>query len=91
MKLIKYKFLSCEINRGTEENPILEPVYLDKVTQCADANFEANLAIAQREAYNGEVTVEDIEDPVTEPTQLDQIEAQVTYTALMTDTLLEEV
>ena len=29
------------------------------------------------------------EDVKTEPTQLDQIEAQVVYTAMMTDTLLE--
>lgn len=29
------------------------------------------------------------EEPEAEPTQLDLIEAQVTYTALMTDTLLE--
>ena len=28
-------------------------------------------------------------EPVEQPTQLDMIEAQVTYTALMTDTLLE--
>lgn len=27
--------------------------------------------------------------PVPEPTQMDRIEAQVTYTAMMTDTLLE--
>ena len=33
------------------------------------------------------VDPEDIPDP--EPTQLDLIEAQVTYTAMMTDTLLE--
>ena len=30
-----------------------------------------------------------IENEVSEPTQLDIIEAQVTYTAMMTDTLLE--
>lgn len=30
-----------------------------------------------------------VETPVPEPTQLDIIEAQVTYTAMMTDTLLE--
>lgn len=29
-------------------------------------------------------------EPYPEPTQLDRIEAQVTYTAMMTDTLLEE-
>lgn len=28
-------------------------------------------------------------DPETQPSQLDMIEAQVTYTAMMTDTLLE--
>ena len=31
------------------------------------------------------------EDPLEEPTQEDKIEAQVLYTALMTDTLLEEI
>ena len=30
-----------------------------------------------------------IEPVVEEPTQLDRIEAQVTYTAMMTDTILE--
>lgn len=60
-------------------------------TTIPDEDLDAFLPIAQAEAYNGEVTVEDVPDPVTEPTQLDQIEAQVTYTALMTDTLLEEV
>ena len=30
-----------------------------------------------------------IDDEVDEPTQLDMIEAQATYTAMMTDTLLE--
>lgn len=29
-------------------------------------------------------------EPDPEPTQLDRVEAQVTYTAIMTDTLLEE-
>ena len=31
------------------------------------------------------------EEPENQPSQLDIIEAQVTYTAMMTDTLLEEV
>ena len=51
---------------------------------------EANEEIAKREAWGGEYTVEDdgiVEDAA--PTQLDQIEAQVIYTAMMTDTLLE--
>ena len=51
-----------------------------------------NETIAKREAYNGEYTIEDDgqPEPEPEPTQLDRVEAQVTYTAMMTDTLLEE-
>ena len=47
--------------------------------------------IAKREAYNGEYTIEDDgqPEPEPEPTQLDRVEAQATYTAMMTDTLLE--
>lgn len=86
MKIIKYQFLSCEVNHGTEENPDMEQIFLEKSMGYSEANEE----IAKREAYNGEYTVEDdgVEE-TTEPTQLDIIEAQVTYTAMMTDTLLE--
>lgn len=44
--------------------------------------------IAKTEAYNGEYTVEDNGEPEPAPTQIDRIEAQVAYTALMTDTLM---
>lgn len=86
MKIIKYKFLSCEVNHGTEEQPIIEQIFLEKSMGWDEINEE----IAKREAYNGEYTIEDdgIEENI-EPTQLDIIEAQVTYTAMMTDTLLE--
>ena len=88
MKRITYQLIS-EVNHGTEEQPNIKQIFNTAVIECAENFFEANLAIAQKEAYNGEFNVEDIEDPVTEPTQLDQLEAQVTYTAMMTDTLLE--
>lgn len=86
MKIIKYRFLSCEINHGTEENPDIEQVFLDKSMPYS----EGGLAMAAKEAHNGEYTVADdgVEEDVT-PTQLDRVEAQVTYTAMMTDTLLE--
>ena len=49
---------------------------------------EANEEIAKKEAYNGEYIIEDDGiEIVQEPTQLDRIESQVTYTAIMTDTL----
>jgi hypothetical protein len=88
MKIIKYQLMT-ENNRGTEENPDIVQTFNDVEIQCGDEAFESNYAIAQAEAYNGEITVEDILDEPTAPTQLDQIEAQVAYTAMMTDTLLE--
>lgn len=50
---------------------------------------EENLKIVQAEAYNGEYTIEDDGEPEEKPSPLDILEAQVTYTAMMTDTLLE--
>lgn len=85
-KVIKYKFLSCEVNKGTEEKPVMEQIFFDKSMAYSEANEE----IAKREAYNGEYAIVDdgVEEAI-EPTQLDIIEAQVAYTAMMTDTLLE--
>lgn len=50
----------------------------------------ANEEIAKTEAYNGEYEIIDDGKPesIIEPTQADRIEAQVAYTAMMTDTLL---
>lgn len=46
---------------------------------------EANEEIAKKEAYNGEYTIEDDGiEVVAEPTQLDRVESQVTYLAMMT-------
>lgn len=75
MKILKYNFCS--------EEGILFPVEMDW--------NKANEEIAKKEAYNGEYTIEDDGQPkpAEEPTQLDRIEAQMTYTAMMTDTLLE--
>lgn len=66
MKWIKYKFLSTEINHGTEEKPVMEQIFLEKSMGWNEANEE----IAKREAYNGEYTIEDDgqPEPVSEPT-----------------------
>ena len=84
MKVIKYQ-LCTEVNRGTEEQPKIEQVF----SGVSLGWSEANEKIAQAEAYNGEYTIEDDGKPERAPTQLDRIEAQTTYTAMMTDTLLE--
>ena len=84
MKKIKYQ-LCTEINRGTEEQPNIEQVF----SEVSNGWSEANEKIAKAEAYNGEYTIEDDGKPEPAPTQLDRIEAQTTYTAMMTDTLME--
>lgn len=61
MKTIKYRFLSCEINHGTEENPNIERVFLNKSMPWSEVNEE----FAKAEAYNGEYTIED--DGQSEP------------------------
>ena len=86
MKIIKYQ-LCTHANHGTEKEPLWEDI-LSNVTM---GWSEANEAIAKEEAYNGEYIIADdgIEETAA-PTPLDILEAQVTYTAMMTDTLLEE-
>ena len=54
MKIIKDR-LATEINHGTPEEPDIETV-LSGVTM---PYTEANYAIAQAEAYQGQITVED--------------------------------
>jgi hypothetical protein len=89
MKIIKYKYCT-HINRGTEETPVWENMISPVEICCTAENLEANEAIAQKEAYNGEYTIEDDSVEVFAiPTQLDAMEAQLIYTAMMTDTLLE--
>ena len=61
-KVIKYQFLSCEINHGTEEEPNMEQVFFDKTISYSETNEE----IAKAEAYNGEYTIEDDGQPEPE-------------------------
>ena len=84
MKIIKYQ-LCTEVNHGTEEQPDIQQIFSEVTMGWNEANEE----IAKAEAYNGEYTIEDDGKPEPAPTQLDRIEAQTTYTAMMTDTLME--
>ena len=72
-KIIKYDFLSAEINHGTEEEPKIEQVLIGVEVGWNEANEE----IAKREAYNGEYTIEDDgqPEPVAEPTAAERLEA----------------
>ena len=54
-QVIKYKFLSAVINHGTEEEPNIEQIILDKSMSWSTANEE----IAKHEAYEGKYTIVD--------------------------------
>lgn len=87
-KVIKYKFLSCWVNYGTEENPKYEPAFLEKELFCnTEADFEINLTIAQKEAYNGEYTIEGEFDDIPEPTLENRVETLETDGAEMKEAL----
>lgn len=88
MKRIRYRMMT-EVNHGTEEEPNIVHTLRACEIRCNDSGLAANLAIARAEAVGGEVTVEDTAEELTPPSQVDQIEAQAIYTAMMTDTLLE--
>ena len=70
MKIIKNQ-LATEINHGTPEEPDIETA-LSAVTMTYS---EANYAIAQREAYPGQITVEDNGEPEPEPTTEERVAA----------------
>lgn len=74
-KIIKYKFLSCEVNRGTEENPDIEQIILDASIVCHNqAVFDANYPIAEKEAIPGTIKVTGEFDPEPETPEITQEE-----------------
>ena len=88
MKRITYEVIDT-YNQGTAENPGIAQVISPVEVFSSEKSFSIDYAMAQKRSYNGEVVVEEVEDAETTPTQLDVLEAQTTYTAMMTDTLLE--
>ena len=74
-KIIEYKFLSCEVNNGTEENPIIEQIFLTKSMSWSTVAEN----IAKEEAYNGEYEIYDDgePEPVVEPTPQEDTDAML--------------
>ena len=62
MKILKYK-LATETNHGTPEKPMMEPVLSDVSMPYAT---EADYQLALSEAWQGEVTVEEVADTTDE-------------------------
>lgn len=82
-KIIKYNFLSAEINHGTEEEPKIEQVIYPVKISWSEANEE----LAKNEAYNSECTIEDDglpeEDLPTAEERIAQLEAQILLCSTM--------
>lgn len=67
-KIISYKFLSAEVNRGTEEEPQIEQILLNASIVCkTQAQYDANYPIAEKEAVPGSIEVTGEFDPEPAP------------------------
>lgn len=83
MKRIKY-FYNIPINRGSEENPVLEDCLYQKDFPYSETAEE----IAKTESYNGEYEIyDDGKEEVTEPTEAEALDARLTYVEMMTGLL----
>lgn len=94
MKSIKYqREIPAVIGKDADGNEVITSYAHLRTEECrfTDADKDMRIAEVLKVAYNGEYTIEDDgqPEPEPEPTQLDRVEAQATYTAMMTDTLLE--
>ena len=78
MKVLKYRLMT-EVNHGTEEQPDIQQIFSGVTLGWSEANEE----IAKREAYNGEYIIEDDGTPEPEPTEQEQLRADVDFLLAM--------
>lgn len=75
MKIIKYKLMTevknTYLDMDGKETEEVTQIFSDVEIRCTEANFEANYAIAEKEAYS-EITVED--DGEVDPAPVDDDE-----------------
>ena len=60
--LLKYQ-MRFERNSGTEEEPNIVEYFQGKAVYATNADYDTQMSFAKAEAYNGEVTVEEVFDP----------------------------
>ena len=78
MKVLKYRLMT-EVNHGTEEQPDIQQIFSDVTLGWSESNEE----LAKREAYNGEYAIEDDGQPEPEPTEQEQLRADVDFLLAM--------
>lgn len=69
MKKFMYKYLSAEINQGTEESPDIKQIFINKSMTYSEVNEE----IVKREAYNGVYEIVDDGQPEPDTTTTDDV------------------
>lgn len=83
MKLLKYQLMT-EVNHGTEDKPDIVQTFHAAEIRCDDAHYDSALTLAKAEAYNGEVTVEDIPMTADEArTQRDKLLEETDWTQVL--------
>lgn len=89
MKIIKYKFLSATVNHGTEEEPIIEQIILEKMIPCrTQEEYDRGLLVAKQEAIAG--TLDPDHDGMFEPEE-SATEERITELEAALDLLLSGV
>lgn len=76
--LLHYK-IRFERNEGTEKEPTIVECFHKCAVMATDADYDTQMAFAKKEAYNGEVTVEENvpEAPVSQAERITALEEQL--------------
>lgn len=84
-KIIKYKFVSAEVNHGTEEEPKIEQITLGASLKCkTQADYDANYSIAELEAIPGTIEVSgEFDEQEATPTNEERFEALEAAVAML--------
>ncbi len=71
MRKIKYKFISHQIDKGTEEKPIMEKVLKEKIRNDTEDEWEA----AKMEAVGEIIPFDDGQPETYQPTESERLDA----------------
>lgn len=89
-QIVYQREVPAETTEVNGETVVTREAYLQEERLAfTDADKDIQIAEALKYSHDGTYAIEDDGKPEPAPTQLDRIEAQTTYTAMMTDTLLE--
>ena len=78
--MLKLKYRLCDtVNIGADDSPYMIETFVERVDDWSEAAEEA----VKTKAYNGEYTIEDDGQPEPEPTEQEQLRADVDFLLAM--------